>query len=446
MKSARETALHILMQLDENKAFSNILLNSELNKSELSEVDKTFVTQLVYGVVANKIAIDYIIKKSSKVKFNKIAVPILNILRMGIFQIYYLDKIPVSATCNEAVKLAKKYGHTSSAGFVNAILRNISRHDENEFFENFNDRSEFLSVYYSYPRWLIDIWVKQFGIDKAEELIKANCEVSYDSVRVNTLKTTVLDILTAFPECDKGKLNDIVYTNDVKRIITSSEFKNGLITLQDEAPALVAHLLKPKEGQHILDICAAPGGKTTHVAQLVNDNAEILATDLYPQRLHLIEKTAERLGVSCIKSMAFDATVFNEEFCNKFDRIIADVPCSGLGVIRKKPDIKFNIVKEDIEKISEVQRKILENAGKYLKVGGILVYSTCTNVFFENQENIKWFLEKNDNFEIVTDESVIPSEWKSGLENGMLSLLPNLHGCDGFFICCLSKISEKVTN
>lgn len=440
MKNAREVALHILMKFQKDKAFSNILLNSELNKSELNALDKTFVTQLVYGVISNKLAIDYIIKRSSKVRFNKIALPILNILRLGIFQIYYLDKIPVSATCNEAVKLAKKYGHASSASFVNALLRNASRTEKNEFFKDIKDGREYLSTYYSYPRWLIDIWVEQFGESDTKALLKANEKVEYDCVRVNTLKTTRDKITEKFTECNYGKMGDVFYTSDVKSVINSDEFKNGLLTLQDEAPALVAHLLKAEEGQEILDICAAPGGKTTHVAQLTNDKANIVAMDLYPQRVKLIENTASRLGITSIKTRVNDATEFIEEFDNKFDRIIADVPCSGLGVIRKKPDIKFNINEEDIENINIIQKKLLENASRYLKVGGILVYSTCTNIFKENQETIKWFLEKNKNFKVVTDISLIPEEWRDGLEDGMLSLLPNKHNCDGFFICCLSKI------
>lgn len=440
MKNARELALHILMKLDEDKAFSNILLNNELNKSELSNVDKTFVTQLVYGVVTNKMAIDYIIKKSSKVRFNKIAVPILNILRLGIFQIYYLDKIPVSATCNESVKLAKKYGHATSANFVNAILRNATRTNKQEFFKGINDSAEYFSFYYSYPRWIIELWIRQFGEKDTKELLKANEKVQYDSVRVNTLKTTREEMSKKFTEFNYGKLSDVFYTEDVKSIINSSEFNEGLITLQDEAPALVSHLLKPKAGQEILDICAAPGGKTTHVAQLTDDKASITAMDLYPHRVKLIEETAKRLGIKSINVKVKDATEIEESFYNKFDRIIADVPCSGLGVIRKKPDIKFNINEDDIEKINEVQKKILENAALYLKVGGILVYSTCTNVFKENQETIEWFLDKNKNFKIVTDESLIPKEWLSGLKDGMLSLLPNKHGCDGFFICCLTKV------
>lgn len=440
MDNAREIALNIIMKFEKNDAFSNILLNNELNKTDISDIDKRFVTQLVYGVVSNKIAIDYIIKNLSKVKINKISNLILNILRLGIFQIYYLDKIPNSAACNEAVKLAKRHGQIKSSSFVNAILRNATRTEKDKFFENITDKEEFLSVYYSYPKWIVDIWVSQFDFDETENLLKANESVNYDSVRVNTLKTSLEDMLKRFENSKAGKLKDIFYTDNVKEIINSDEFKNGMITMQDEAPALVAHLLKPEEGQDILDICAAPGGKTTHVAQLTNDKANIIACDLYENRLKLIEETASRLQIKSIKTKVLDATIFDKTFENKFDRIIADVPCSGLGVIRKKPDIKFNIKEEDIDKINETQRKILECAGKYLKPNGILVYSTCTNVFKENQETIKWFLSNNKNFKIVTDESLIPKDWKSGLKDGMLSLLPSLHDCDGFFICCLTKV------
>lgn len=440
MANAREISLRILMKIEENNAFSNILLKNELDKNnEISVLDKKFITQIVYGVVSNKITLDYIIRKCSKVRFNKINLPILTLLRMGIFQIYYLYKIPASAVCNESVKLAKKYGHVSSANFVNAILRNVSRTEKDEFFKDIKDETERLSVFYSYPLWIVELWIRQFGLVETENLIKANSKEFNDSIRVNTLKTNKDDMLKRFNGATLGKLPDIIYAYDTSEVLNSDEFKNGLVTFQDEAPALVAHLLKARVGDEILDICAAPGGKTTHVAELTSDKAKITAMDLYENRCKLIEDTAKRLGISSINVKVSDATLFIPEFNNKFDRIIADVPCSGLGVIRKKPDIKFNISKEDIDSINVIQKKILQNAAKYLKSGGILVYSTCTNVFKENSETIRWFLSENPDFKICTDESLIPNEWKSGLENGMLSLLTSKHDCDGFFICALTK-------
>lgn len=437
LKNARETALQIAMKIEEENLYANISLNDELNKCELQEQDKVLVTQLVYGVISNKIAIDYIIKKFSKIKFNKIALPILTILRMGIYQIYYLDRIPVSAACNESVKLAKKYGHMSSANFVNAVLRNAGRTEFSSIFDGIESIEERLSVRYSYPLWLIKTFLSEFGFDDAKALLDSNEKVKYETARVNTLKISREDLLKKLTNCKSGKLNDIVYADNIRELLHSDEFKNGLITFQDEAPALVAHLLKPKEGQKILDICAAPGGKTTHIAQLVNDNADIVAMDLYEHRCKLINETAKRLGIKSISVKVADATEFIPEFSNKFDRIVVDVPCSGLGVIRKKPDIKLRIKEEDIDEINLIQKKILENASKYLKKDGILIYSTCTILKRENQDLVKNFLRENDDFKICTDENLIPDEWKSGLKDGMLSLLPSKHETDGFFICAI---------
>jgi len=439
MISSRELALHILMDIEKNEAFSNILLNNKLLSSNLSSNDKRLTTQIVYGVIANKITIDHIIKKCSKIKFNKISLPILTILRTGIFQLYYLDKIPASAVCNEGVKLAKKYGHVSSANFVNAILRNVSRTEKKEFFKGVNNKKTWLSLFYSYPEWMVNLWIKQYGEDETEKLLKANIKTLYDCVRVNTLLTTREKMISRFKNSKPGKLPDIIYVENILEVLSSDEFNNGLVTVQDEAPSLVSHLLDAKETDNILDICAAPGGKTTHVATLTNNKANILAMDLYENRCKLIYDTAKRLKITSITVKANDAREFNPELENKFDRIIADVPCSGLGVIRKKPDIKFNIKEEDIANINKIQKDILKNVARYLKVGGRLVYSTCTNVFLENQETVKWFLKEYPNFKIDTDTNLIPNEWKDSLNEGMLSLLPSKNGCDGFFIVSLTK-------
>lgn len=440
MKSAREFALHILMKIESDNGYVNIVLNDELNKSDLNDMDKSFATQLVYGTNSNQIFIDYIIKKCSKIRFNKIALPILTILRMGIYQIYFLDKVPISAVCNEAVKLAKKYGHVSSANFTNAILRNVSRTDKNVFLDEIKDREERLSIQYSYPKWIIKKFVNQFGYDETVSLVKANCCLEYETIRVNRLKTTSTELLKKFKDLKQGKLPDILYVSSVKNFLHSQEFKDGLITFQDEAPALVGYLLDPKEGEKILDICAAPGGKTTHIAELSNDKAKITAMDLYEHRVELIRETAKRLGINSINVKVGDATEFLPEFNEKFDKVVADVPCSGLGVIRKKPDIKLRIEENDIAEINEVQKKILANASSYVKLGGTLIYSTCTVLSAENEDVVKWFLDEHKDFTICTPIDVIPEEWRSGLKDGMLSLLPHKHNSDGFFICCLKRI------
>jgi len=441
--NSRETALQILMKFEEDQLYSNLLLNNELKKGDFSELDKTFITQLVYGVISNRILLDFIIRKFSKIRLKKIAAPILAALRMGIYQIYCLDRVPVSAACDESVKLARKYGHKASANFVNAILRNVSRTSKETILGEITTLEERLSVEYSYPLWLIVLWLKQFGKDETIQLLKKNEEVPYQCLRVNTLKFSREELkekLTADGiDVQDGVVSDILYTDTSKNLLHSAYFNDGSFTFQDEAPAMVAHLLEAQEGEEILDICAAPGGKTTHIAELTKDNAKITAMDLYEHRCKLIEELANRLGIHSIKTLAQDASEYCTEYEGKFDRIVADVPCSGLGVIRKKPDIKLRVEEEDITKINEIQKAILRNAARYLKKGGRLLYSTCTNTIRENEDTVRWFLKEYPDFEIDTKEELIPEKFRSGLNDGMLTLSPTQHDTDGFFICCLRK-------
>ncbi|MBP3285130.1 MAG: 16S rRNA (cytosine(967)-C(5))-methyltransferase RsmB [Clostridia bacterium] len=441
--NSRETALQILMEFEEGHLYSNLLLNKELKKGNFSEVDKTFITQLVYGVISNRIFLDFVIRKFSKIRLKKIAPPILTTLRMGIYQIYFLSRVPVSAACDESVKLARKYGHNASANFVNAILRNVAKTEKRRILDEIPSLDERLSVEYSYPLWLITLWLKQFGKEETVQLLKKNEEVPYQCLRVNTLKLSREELkerLTADGvEVQEGVVSDILYTNTSKNLLNSSYFEDGLLTFQDEAPALVAHLLEAEDGEEILDICAAPGGKTTHIAELTKDQAKITAMDLYEHRCKLIEELAERLGIHSITTLAQDASIYCPEYEEKFDRIVADVPCSGLGVIRKKPDIKLRVEEGDIEKINEIQKAILRNAARYLKKGGRLLYSTCTNTACENEDTVRWFLEEYKDFEIDTKEEVIPEKFRSGLVNGMLTLSPTHQDTDGFFICSFCK-------
>lgn len=441
--NSREVALQILMKFDEDKLYSNLLLNQELKKGEFNEVDKTFITQLVYGVISNQIFLDFVIRKFSKIRLKKIASPILAALRIGIYQIYFLDRVPASAACDESVKLAKKYGHKASANFVNAVLRNVSKTAKEELLNGISNLEERLSTEYSYPLWLVVLWLKQFGKDETVELLKKNSEVPHQCLRVNTLKISRDDLKNRLSgeniEIEDGVVSDILYTTTSKNLLNSSYFRDGLLTFQDEAPSLVAHLLEAKDDENILDICAAPGGKTTHIAELTDDKAKITAMDLYAHRCKLIDDLAKRLGIQSITTVVQDATEYFAKFEEKFDRIVADVPCSGLGVIRKKPDIKLHIEENDIVEINKIQKAILKNAVKYLKKGGRLLYSTCTNTYCENEDTIRWFLSEYPNFEIDTPENLIPEKFRTGLKDGMLTMSPTMHNTDGFFICCLRK-------
>lgn len=441
MSNSREIALKILMRIEDG-AYSNLILDSELSRHSLSDLDKAYVTRMIYGVVTYKLTLDYIIKKSSKIRLKKISQSILNILRLGIYELYYMDKIPVSATCNEYVKLSRKYGHNASSGFVNAILRNLSKKEIEANFEGL-EGNELLSVKYSCPLWLVEKWSKQYA--NIEDLLKANNEKTDTCIRVNTLKITREELENKLIEngyeVEDGRIGDILYIKKLKGLLSEELFNEGYFVVQDEAPSIIAHILEPKEGEKILDICSAPGGKTTHIAQLMNDNGEIIATDIHEHRVGLVEQLAEKLGIKSIKAECMDATVYNNEFEEKFDGIVADVPCSGLGVIRKKPEIKWTVSEDEISELVDIQKAILNNAKRYLKKGGRLVYSTCTNTIDENENLVKWFLEENKEFKIKNIDKCIPIELKSALKpEGWLSFLPNQEKTDGFFACVFEKV------
>ncbi|MBQ7668846.1 MAG: 16S rRNA (cytosine(967)-C(5))-methyltransferase RsmB [Clostridia bacterium] len=443
MLSAREVALKTLIEAEKNNSYSNLLLNAKLNELELNELDKKLLTELVYGVISYKLTLDFIISKFSKIKLNKISVPILNILRLGIYQLYYLTKIPVSATVNESVKLAKKYGHTASSGYVNAILRNVSKTEFNSLFDGIDDVIDRLSKKYSYPYWMVKMWVEKLGEEDAEKLLIAGNKKAYDSIRVNTLKITRDELISKLKaegfDVEKGAVQDIIYTRDIRKLLNHKYFLEGLFTVQDESPSLVAHILNPKENDKVLDMCASPGGKTTHIAELMNNKGEIIALELYEKRAKLVEDLAARLGITNIKVYTKDATIFEPDFENKFDKVLTDVPCSGLGVIRKKPDIKWNTEYSDIEEIAKTQYKILENAARYVKENGIIVYSTCTNTDVENEGMIEKFIKEHANFCI--EHIDVPEKFLSGIKNtGTLELYPYIEGADGFFICILKKL------
>jgi len=439
--NAREVSLKILLEYEKAEAYSNLLLDSELKKTELSDLDKAFVTKLVYGVITYIKTLDYIISKLSKVKIKKISKPIINILRLGLYQIYYLDKIPNSAVVNESVKLAKKYGHQASANFVNALLRNAGKKQKDDFFVEIKDEKEKLAIYYSYPQWIVDLYINQYGVTRTKEILEANEKELIDCIRVNTLKITREELLEKLNEYDveEGRAKDVIYTKDIKKLLKSDYFKDGLFTVQDEAPSLVGHIINPQEGDSILDICAAPGGKTTHLSQLASDKAKITAFELHEHRCKLIEDLCTRLGIKSVKVEQRDATIFDENLVENFDKIVADVPCSGLGVIRRKPDIKWNTKEEDVEELTQIQYKILVNASKYLKPDGTLVYSTCTNNKKENDAIVNKFLEENKDFKISKIDNIPEDFMKCVYNDGMLELSPDKNNCDGFYICKMTK-------
>lgn len=425
----REIALKILYKIDKEKAYSNIALNEEIkeNRKKLEEKDIGLISEIIYGVTSWRLTIDEIIKKYSKIKIKKISPWILNILRMGIYQIIFLDKIPKSAAVNESVNLAKRYGHSSSSNFVNAILRKVEKSDYKEFFQ-IDDNIEKISKTTSMPIWIIEELLKNNNIETVEQICKNSNLKPKITIRINNLKTNKKEIEQKLKgkniEYKETEYEDFLILEKIKNVENLDLFKEGLFTIQDISAGQTAKILNPQKGEYILDACAAPGGKTTYMAEIMENEGQILAWDIYEHRTKLIEENAKRLGIEIIKTEVKDASIYNEKLKEKFDKILLDVPCLGIGVIKRKPDIKWQRNIEDIKKITNIQVKILENCSRYLKKGGELVYSTCSILKQENENTIFNFLKENDTFDIV--------------ENSMTNILPD-NEKDGFFICKLKK-------
>ncbi|MDK2918326.1 MAG: rRNA (cytosine967-C5)-methyltransferase [Candidatus Petromonas sp.] len=442
----RKVALEILIDIETNRAYSNITINKLVKELDIDQIDRRFITQLVYGVLENKLYLDYIIKQFSKTKFNKINIYILNILRLGLYQIVFLSKIPNSAAVNESVKLAKVVNRRLS-GFVNGILRSYIRNKDNVKLPDFDkDPIKFLSIKYSHPEWLVKIWLKKFGPEFTEELLKVNNEAPNLTIRTNTLKISrshLIDLLTGEgARCREGMYTPeaVIIENLTNNLNSLDSFNNGLFQVQDESSMLVGHILDPKEGDFVIDVCSAPGGKSTHIAQLMNNEGKILSRDIHDHKLNLIRENASRLGISIIETENFDALKLDDKLINRADKVLVDAPCSGFGIIRRKPEIKYFKCSKDINNLAVMQLKILNNSSKYVKIGGSLVYCTCTIQDDENIGIIHKFLENNSNFILLDVNSYLPNNIKS--HEKFLQLYPHLDRVDGFFICKLKRIKQ----
>ncbi len=419
LSSAREAALKTLYQVEKEGAYLNLALIDVLSSSRLDSRDSGLCTEIVFGVQRNRRYIDNIIENLSSIKLKKISVWILNILRIGVYSIKFLDKIPQSATINECVKLSKRYGHAKSSGFVNAILRKVTVSGD---FLPKTGTDEYLSVYYSYPDWIVGKW-KSEGVKDIEPLLKAGNETPPTYLRRNLLKGDF-----EIPEgIEKATLGQNAYVYTKSGAFHGGELqKNGYFSIQDVASQLAVEALEVEKGMEVLDLCAAPGGKSEYISELMGNCGHVLACDLYPHKTELIEKSAERLGIEIIETRVNDAEKFNSEFEEKFDRVLLDAPCSGLGIIRRKPDIKWTKGATDCSALAKTQYKMLRNAMRYVKKGGMLVYSTCTISRMENEQMAETFLRENKNFE------PLPTDYMN--KKGYCQLLPNTFGTDGFFI------------
>ena len=423
MATPREKALLALYDVAYGGKYSNLAVKGQL-KGDMSALDKGFLTQLVYGTVRYKLTIDYIIEKNSDIKLKKMSKFVLLILEMGVYQLYYLEKVPQNAAVDESVKLAKRYAPRSK-GFVNAVLRSAAKNKEKLEFPT--DRIKYLSLKYSFTEDM----VKRFSeLDFSEELLKSLNKEPKTTVRINSLKCESLEN-PAFTPSDAYKY--AAYAKGVD-VAETAEYKEGKFIVQDIAAMMPSLALSPNPDEVCVDVCAAPGGKTTHLAELMKNKGKIYAFDIHPHKIEIIQKNAERMGIDIISAICHNSTELYEQLCSKADKVLADVPCSGLGIIAGKPDIKWN--KEDISELPQIQLKILETASKYLKAGGELVYSTCTLIKEENEGVIEKFLAENKNFRL---EKIEASSAIIGENDGFVTLYPNFTDTSGFFIAKLKR-------
>ncbi|MGG0718880.1 16S rRNA (cytosine(967)-C(5))-methyltransferase RsmB [Robertmurraya massiliosenegalensis] len=441
--NVREGALRILEQIEKNQSYSNLLLNNEIKKNQINPKDIGLLTELVYGTLQRRMTLDFYLQPFLK-KARKLESWVRQLLRLTVYQMVYLDKIPDRAAIFEAVEIAKRRGHQGIASQVNGVLRSIQRAGAPNL-EEISDLNERLSISTSHPLWLVERWVNQLGYERAKEMCEMNLTAPLQTARINTTKTnreTCIKMLqeegyqveasSVIPEairCLKGNLAN------------SQVFKDGLLTIQDESSMIVAYALGVQQNEEVLDACAAPGGKTTHIAEKLNQTGKVFSLDLHEHKVKLIAQNASRLELTNIETKALDSRKVGEHFQKEsFDRILLDAPCSGFGVMRRKPDMKYTKKETDVDQLQRIQLELLKSVTPLLKKGGILVYSTCTVDETENGAVVEKFLSENKEFigDIGLKER-LPEAIQPLCHDFTLQILPQDFGSDGFYIAAIQK-------
>ncbi|MEE1011800.1 MAG: 16S rRNA (cytosine(967)-C(5))-methyltransferase RsmB [Acutalibacteraceae bacterium] len=439
MKSARQVAFEALLKVHRDGAYSNLVVDSLLKENkDLDERDKAFVCNLVYGTLDRLILIDYNLGLYLNQPVKKLKPELHTILRMGTYQLLFMDKVPSRAAVNESVNLAKVNKSAFAASLVNAVLRRVSDNGV-QLPEGGENSTEYLAVKYSCPEWIIELWADAYGIENAVALAEKALEAAPVVIRVNTTKTTPDDLINKLADegvtAEKSDIipNALIISN-TGSVEELEAYKEGLFHAQDIASQLCCMALDAKEGETVFDLCAAPGGKTFTIAENMNNTGIVRSFDIYQSRVELIKSGAERLGLDNVYTYLSDASIFNENY-GFADKVLCDVPCSGLGIIRRKPEIRFK-KKSEIDGLPEIQYRILCNAVKYLKDGGRLVYSTCTLNPQENSQVCDRFLSEHPEFSAVEVHPDLP---RYGEGDKYLTLMPHLHSTDGFFVAAFIK-------
>jgi 16S rRNA (cytosine967-C5)-methyltransferase len=441
-QGVRGYAIKILNRIDRTDAYLDKLLDIEIKNSNLSGPDKSLLFEIVHGVTRWLGRIDWILNGFYKGQFSKCIPNVKNAMRVALYQILFLDKVPDYAAVNEAVEFVKKLQGQKPADLTNAVLRNIIRSkDSIRYPEPEEDIVAYFSAYYSHPSWMVKRWINRYGKEETEKLLIANNSKPLLIIRVNSLVTTIEEMQSLLNSVDlkhtKGKyLPEFLRMNVLSNITDWEYFHKGYFTVQDETTGIPVKLLDCKPGMRVLDLCAAPGGKTAYIADLMNNTGEIIALDRFESRLKILQKNLNRLKVKNVKTITIDSNEYTDEA--GFDRVLVDAPCSGLGTLTKKPDLKWKRDLGDIRKIVNIQYDLLKKGASLLKNNGILVYSTCTIEPEENIEVVNKFLAENQNFKLLNAADSLGTELVES--NGCVQTLPHIQGIDGSFAAKLVKI------
>ncbi len=445
----RELILGILLEVTKDGEYSHIALRNVLTKYQyLDKKERAFITRVTEGTLEHLIEIDYILNQFSKVKVNKMKPVIRCILQSSVYQLKYMDSVPDSAVCNEAVKLATKKGFHTLKGYVNGVLRNIARNLDNIAYPDKSDLEQYFSIRYSMPDWILKQWLKAYDERTVEAMLEEFLKEKPTTIRCNRNQCTVEELMDSLAKegvsvRQHPYLSYALQISDYDYLADLQSYQKGMFYIQDISSMLVTEIAGPKEGDFVIDVCAAPGGKALHMAEKMNGTGHVEARDLTDYKVALILENIERTGITNMNAVRKDATEPDESFFEKADIVIADLPCSGLGVLGKKTDLKYKMTEKTQGDLVELQRRILSNVQHFVKADGHLVYSTCTIHSGENMENVDWFLAHYPEFELVSiSENLCESLKERVQKGGCLQLLPGVHESDGFFIAKFKKVKH----
>lgn len=445
--SARGLALRVLIDVEQDGAFANLAMHQVLEKHRPAKLDRAFATELAYGALRSLNTLDWVLDQFVSQPLARQTVAIRNILRLGVYQLMFMDRVPPSAVCNEAAELARQYGHQGVVRFVNGVLRNVARRlGDIKYPPLEKNPVEHIALKYSHPVWLVKRWLEEFGLEDTMAICRADNEPAPNTVRTNTLKTNrdgLVNRLTreGLAVVKTGFAPEGLNIEGFLSLGALDSFQEGLFQVQDESSMLAGRALSPLPGSLVIDACSAPGGKTTHLAQLMENRGRILAFDIHPHKLALINENCARLGIGMVEVAAGDARDLPAELHGRADFVLVDAPCSGLGVLRRRPDARWRKDPGELPALVQLQAQILEGASRCVKDGGVLLYSTCSIAREENLAQVEKFLARHPWFELEELATTLPAELdhRGTLHRGYIQIYPRSHGMDGFFIARMRK-------